>query len=81
MSAHGERTIFLATLRRRVAYRSFPHRSAELFGYARFTLSPELLAHSSYPGMYAAVGSIVVILIVRLASLVKMILEDYRNKR
>ena len=47
------------------------------FAYARYSLDPEVLKASSIPAMYASLGAVVGILVVRAGTLLLMMYQDF----
>jgi len=50
------------------------------FVYARETMGPEAVEGSALPGMYACMGAVIAILVIRVAGLVRMMFSDYFGK-
>lgn len=50
------------------------------FAYARYSLDPEALKASNVPAMYASMGAVIGILVVRVASLFVMMFQDFFGK-
>ena len=47
------------------------------FVYARETMTAEALEKSSLPGMYACMGAVIAILVVRLGGLMRLMFNDF----